>query len=236
MTRRLVFLALAVLTGASLAFLLAGCSEKSTKPNPSDCQDCPVARTSPGNVLADLRIIYSVMDNNVSTPEQAHALAEQYRTLFHPDFKFYFLPADTPPGLPENWWGRNDEVASFDTLHTKRALGIVNEIQLSWTVGSVVPDNRANPNPPPPLLHPDWVGVHVSSILLDVVHGENRMRVSNGLADFYFAPDPADTTLWVITEWWDRQPVSSPRGSRTGSRVSTLGEPTTWGRIKYYYR
>jgi hypothetical protein len=190
---------------------LAGCwpfkPDKIDKPPVTPPTEELLARTTPQNVLTDLRIVYSVRDDNLNTPQDAHALADEYRKLLHPDFKFYFLPADVPPDLPDNYWLRDDEVAGFDTLETKRALGIVNQIQLSWTLGAAEQDTRVDPNPPYPFLHPDWLHIGVSSILLDVVQGTNTLRVFNGYADFYFAHDPADTTLWVITEWWDRQPA-----------------------------
>jgi len=233
MTRRFLFLVL--VAASTIGVVLLGCSDKSTKPKPRDCQDCLHARTNPANVLNNLRVMYGVMDNNLNTPEQAHALAAQYRSLFHPDFKFYFLSGDAPPSFPEGWWGRDDEVAGFDTLMTKRALGIVTEIRLSWSPGATVPDNRANPNPPPELLHPGWLCIHVNSILLDIVEGQNTLRVQDGLADFYFGPDPADSTLWVITEWREMQSAPSPDVSRTRSSVSAP-EHSSWGKIKGLFR
>jgi hypothetical protein len=239
MTRRFVFLALVV--ASIMGVVLSGCFDKSTKPKPRDCQDCLLARTSPANVLNNLRVIYGVMDNNLNTlflPEDAHNLALKYRDLFDPQFRFYFLPADVPPGLPENWWGKNDEVAGFDTLMTKRALGMVNEIRLSWSPGAAVPDNRVGGDPPV-LLHPGWMWVHVNSVLLDVVEGNHTYRVANGLAEFYFAPDPADSTQWVITEWRDVQPAYSLNWSRSRSRVPMPYETsswTSWGKIKGLFR
>jgi len=236
MTRRFLFLALvaASITGV----VLLGCSDKSTKPKPRDCQDCLLARTSPANVLHNLRVIYGVMDNNLNTiflPEDVHTLVLKYRDLFDPQFRFYFIDGEAPAIAPEGWWGRDDEVAGFDTLMTKRALGIVTEISLSWSPGTAVPDNRVDLGPPPVPLHPDWMCIHVNSILLDVVMGQNRLRVPNGVAEFYFAPDPADTTLWVITEWKDVQPPFSPDGSRSRSIVSAP-EGSSWGKIKGLFR
>jgi len=233
MTRRFLFL---VLVAASImGVVLSGCSDKSTKPKPRNCQDCLHARTNPANVLNDLRVIYGVMDNNLNTPEQAHNLALKYRDLFDPQFRFYFIDGEAPAIAPEGWWGKNDEVAGFDTLMTKRALGIVTEIRLSWSPGAAVPDNRVDPGPPPVLRHPDWMWVHVNSILLDVVEGQNTLRVPDGLADFYFAPDPEDSTLWVITEWQDVLPSFSPDGSRTRSSV-LAPERSSWGKIKGLFR
>jgi len=237
MTRKIASPAYVIVAIACL--ILAGCSD-STKPHPRKCENCLLPRTSPHNVLNNLRIIYSVADDTVNTPEDAHALAAKYRELFHPDFKFYFIPGDQPPGFPEGWWGRDDEVAAFDSLMVDRAAGIVTDVRLSWSPGAVVPDNRMT-NPPPPevpaLLHPDWMHINVTSILLDIVTPNTTYRVSNGQADFYFAPDPADTTLWVITEWYD-DPSSgvSPNGVRSRSSGSTLLSMTRWGRIKALFR
>jgi hypothetical protein len=231
MTRRFLFLAL--VAASIVVLVLSGCLDKSTKPKLQSCQDCLLARTSPANVLNNLRVIYSVMDNNLNTPEDAHTLALKYRDLFDPQFKFYFLPADAPPDYAEGWWGRDDEVAGFDTLMTKRALGIVNEVRLSWSPGAAVPDNRNSGPPDFVLLHPNWKWIHVTSILLDVVVGENTLRVANGLADFYFGPDPADSTLWVITEWRDMQLASSPSRSRS---FASAPEGSSWGKIKGLFR
>ena len=192
------------------------------------------------NVLNNLRIIYSVADDTVNTPEDAHALALKYRELFHPDFKFYFIPQDQLPDFPEGWWGRNDEAISLDSLLTKRARGTINEIRLSWNPGAAVPDNRTT-NPPPPevpvLLHPDWMHISVNLILLDVIQGQTTYRVSNGTAEFYFASDPQDTTLWVITEWYDDLSSGvSPNGVRSRSSASNLGIPNSWGTIKALFR
>jgi hypothetical protein len=199
-----------LLVSLFLVLFLAGCwnpFNPDTKPKPGPPQEELLPRTTPQNVLNNLRVIYSVKDNNVNTLEDAHSLARTYyRELFNASFKFYFLPADVPEGLPENWWGRDPEAASFDSLLTKRALGIISEIQLSWSPGAAMPDNRMTGDPPV-LEHPDWMSIHVTSVLLDVVlPAGNGYRVPLGLADFYFGPDPADSTLWVITEWWDRQP------------------------------
>ncbi|MCX5801347.1 MAG: hypothetical protein NTX17_08180 [Candidatus Eisenbacteria bacterium] len=200
MTRRLAFFAL---TGVCVAFLfLAGCSE-STKPRTRE-RESLVARNTPENVLKDLRIIYSVMDDDVSTPEDAHSLALKYRELFHPDFKFYFVPGDTPPGFPMGWWGRFDETAAFDSMMVYRAAGQLTDVKLSWSPAAPDSDNRVDPDTQLPL-HPDWMYINVASVLLDLVAGQFTYRVSNGMADFWFAPDPADTTLWVIAEWQDRQ-------------------------------
>ena len=198
-----------LLVSLFLVLSLAGCWNP-FKPHTGNGDGTPteelLPRSTPQNVLNNLRVIYGVMDNSVNTPEDAHNLALKYRDLFDPQFRFYFIYGEEPAIAPEGWWGKNDEVAGFDTLMTKRALGIVTEVQLSsWSPGAAVPDNRADPDPPYPLLHPDWLWIHVTSVLLDVVQGPNVLRVQNGLADFYFAPDATDSTKWVITEWRDIQ-------------------------------
>jgi len=203
-----IFCFFSLLVSLFLVLFLAGCWNP-FKPDTGPGDGPPVEelrpRDNPQNVLHNLRVIYGGMDNSVNTPEDAHNLALKYRDLFDPQFRFYFINGEEPATWPEGWWGKNDEVAGFDTLMTKRALGIVTEIQLSWSPGAAVPDNRANPNPPPALLHPGWLWIHVNSVLLDVVQGPNVLRVPRGLAEFYFGPDPADSTQWVITEWRDVQ-------------------------------
>ena len=197
-----------LLSALVLVLLLAGCWNPfkppiSDNPGPGPTDEI-LPRTTPQNVLNNLRVYYSVKDNYLTSPEEAHSLARQYLEMLHPDFKFYFLAGWVPPDLPENWWARDEESRSLDSLLTKRAQGIVNEIQLSWNLGPAQPDNRWTEPPNSVLLHPGWMHISANLVLLDVVVGEEIHRVNNGLADFYFAPDPADTTLWVISEWEDR--------------------------------
>jgi len=191
------------------------------------------------------------MDNGVTTPEDAHDLAAKYRTLFHPDFKFYFMPGEQPPEfLDQTWWGRDSsstglmgEVPAFDTLMAYEAAGFVSDVRISWAPGAPEPDHRSDGSPE--ILHPGWMWVHVNSILLEVQTNTTLYMVPNCQADFYFAADPADTTLWVITEWWDLESPYSPR--RSSGSVSTVpgssrspsasaSPPPTWGQIKTLFR
>ena len=228
MSRR--FSIIALLTASLFLCLMAGCWPFDPPTDPGE--DPPTGellpRTSPENVLNNLRVIYGEKDNIVNTLEDAHTWAEAYRTLFHPDsFKFYFLPEDyNPTEYPEGWWGANEEVWSFENQLLKaKADGVVQDITLSWTVNASEPDNR--------LEHPTWRHIYVIGILLHVYEGEIDHKVGNGTADYYFAPDPVDPALWVITEWFDRQPV----GGSPPSRVSSAqGSSTTWGHIKGLYR
>ena len=185
-------------------------------------------RTSPENVLFNLRVVYGDKDNIVNTNEDAHTWAEAYRTLFHPDtFTFWFNPGDQPPGQEETWWGLNEEVSSFEMLLKQKPAGVVDDITLSWNVSASEPDSRVG--------HPTWRHIYVTGILLDVVVGEIIHHVPNGTADYYFAPDPTDPRLWVITEWYDHQPVGSPPSRAiTESIMPTTSAPefSSWGRIK----
>ncbi|MFH0777477.1 MAG: hypothetical protein V2A71_02485 [Candidatus Eisenbacteria bacterium] len=223
----LVLSLLAVLLAASTV-LGIGCSE-STKPKPEpdnvDYLGIPL-RTSPENVLAALRVIYSQKDNVVTSEEDAHFWAERYRDLFSPDtFKFWFLPGDVPDPFPLGWWGTNDEIASFDSMLTAKARGTVTDIQLTWTVPAAVPDDRAGDGGG--LLHPNWMHIEARSILLDVVFENYTLRLPYGLADFYFSRDPRNLNLWVITEWIDREP---PGWSH--SAVLAAPDATSWGKTK----
>ncbi len=208
MSRR--FPIIALLTASLFLCLMPGCWPFDPPTGPGTKPPIPVlpSRTSPGNVLFNLKAIYADMDNIVNTNEDAHTWAEAYRTLFHaaPDsFTFFFNPGDEPPGWPNTWWGLNDEVFSFEMLLKQRPAGVVDDITLSWNVGASEPDPRFNPDTQE-LLHPTWRHIYVTGILLDVRAGENTYHVPNGTADFYFAPDPANPELWVITEWHDHQP------------------------------
>jgi hypothetical protein len=222
----LAALALAVLPG----LFVSGCSNPSSPGDKHQPPPFTLPRTSPENVLYNFRSIYAGADASVKTEADTLQWGEMYQSLFHPDtFAFYFVPGDQPPGWPNAWWGLLDEVGSFRALLRHKAWGTIDDIQLSWTVNASEPDSRTGIGDPPPLLHPTWRRVYVTAILLDVVAGVNIYRVSNGTADFYFAPDPADSTLWVITEWYDHQPV----GGAPPSRASlTRATSTTWGAIK----
>jgi len=234
MSRR--FSIIALLTAALFLCLMAGCWPFNPPTGPPKKLPTPeqLPRTSPENVLFNLRVIYGDKDNIVNTNEDAHAWAESYRTLFHPDsFKFYFLPEDyNPIYAPEGWWAANEEVTSLESILTRKAAGEIDDITLSWTVNPSEPDNR--------LGHVGWRHIYVTSILLDVIQGENTTRVPNGTADFYFAPDPVDSSLWVITEWDDRQPAGGSPPSRgiAESIMPTTSAPASsnWGRVKTLYR
>lgn len=165
-------------------------------------------RTSPENVLNNLLVIYSEQDQIVLSADDAHYWAEEYRELFDPEFKFYFVPEDKPPELPDFWWGRDGdplgEVLAFERLLNAVVSGELEDITLSWTVNLAVDDNRVDPDTGEPL-HPGWKWIHVRSVLLEVTNGlGSGWKVPNGRANFYFGADPADSTLWVVTEWEDK--------------------------------
>jgi len=193
------------LSALALILLLSGCwnpFKPDTKDKPGDGpKEEILPRTTPQNVLNNLKVYYSVKDNTLTSAAEAQAIVQEYRTILDPNFKFYFLSADVPPNYPLGWWGKEPEAISLDSLLTRRALGNVNDIQLSWNPGPAEPDNRVGA--PPRGMH-----IKVNLILLDVIQGDVTYRVNNGVADFYFAPDPTDTTLYVITEWYDRQSTS----------------------------
>ncbi len=241
------------LIGLTLVAVLAGCSG-STVPERrrAGAGSGLLERTCPENVLHNLRILYGSIDDAVRDSADAHYWAERYRELIHPDtsvFKFYFVPDDIPPYCPEGWWGVNDEVASFENLLTASASGYITDILLDWTLNPSEVDNRTDPDTGE-FLHPEWRWVHVSSILLDVAFPNGLIkRVSGGLAEFYFSPDPAASTLWVLTEWIDggvayigasapgpafRYVLNSSGTLDVSAEVAV--EPTTWGRIKGLFR
>ncbi len=218
----------------ALACLAAGCSN-STEPkkkNPESPITLP--RTTPENVLRNLRVVYDTADVFVKTEADTLTWTNRYQELFHPDtFTFYFVPGDQPPSCPNPWWGLAEEVRSFKNILKQEALGNVDDVMLYWTVNPSAPDSRISTQPPYPLLHPTWRHIYVTGILLDVVTGTTIWRVPGGTTDFYFAPDPADSTLWVITEWYDHQPGSgAPPG---GVNLAPDNMATTWGAIKGLY-
>jgi hypothetical protein len=212
--------ALALTLGLAFALCLGGCSKPSSIDKPEPGLQL-VARTSPENVLYDLRSIYDGADALMKTEADTLYWAGMYGSLFHPDsFKFYFIPADTPPQFPEGWWGFESEVASFENMLRRKVRGTLDDIKLDWVANLSEPDPRVG--------HTGWRLIQVSGILLDIVVGTTIYRVSNGAANFCLAPDPANPTLWVITEWWDESPAS---GSPL-VQAALSGEMTTWGHIK----
>jgi hypothetical protein len=168
-------------------------------------------RTSPENVLNNLKVIYGEKDDIVNTTEDAHYWAEQYRELIDSTpgvFKFYFLPQEAPPNYPDGYWFAEDEVLSFEGLLNSVASGDVTDIDLEFTITPSVPDNRSDEHGE--LIHPDWRWTHIPSVLLDVTFSTgNTKRVPGANADFYCGPDPANPDLWVITEWIDREAPTS---------------------------
>jgi hypothetical protein len=116
MTGRLRLLALSI--SLLLLVFLAGCSD-SVSPDTRDSVSVQrlLSRTSPENVLFNLRLIYGDKDGLVTTAEEAQYWAEEYRKLFHPDFKFFFVPGDAPTdSFPEGYWGVENEVSSFEHM------------------------------------------------------------------------------------------------------------------------
>ncbi|KPJ61195.1 MAG: hypothetical protein AMJ46_02480 [Latescibacteria bacterium DG_63] len=168
-------------------------------------------RTSPENVLNNLKVIYSEKDEIVNTADDAHYWAEKYRELFDLTpavFKFYFVFQETPPNFPEGYWFVEDEVLSFEGLLNSVASEDIVQIDLEFTIVAAVKDNRVDEYGQP--LHPGWKWIHVPSVLLDVDFSDgNIMRVAGASADFYFGPDPSNPDLWVITEWFDREAPAS---------------------------
>ena len=206
MNRR--FSIIALLTALLFLCLLAGCWNPFKPDEGGGDVVTPELkpRTSPENVLFNFRVIYGDKDNIVNTDQDAHTWAESYRTLFHPDtFTFYFISGDQPPDFIDPWWGLNDEVSGFEVILQNKAAGIIDDIQLNWTINASEPDNRVDAYFQP--IHPTWRHIYVIGILLDVIAGEITHRVPNGTADFYFSPDPSNPALWVITEWYDHPPV-----------------------------
>ncbi len=193
-----------------------------------------VPRTSPENVLYDFRSIYAGADASVKTEADTLQWGELYQSLFHPDtFTFYFVPGDQPPGWPDPRWGLTDEVNSFQALLLWKVRGTIDDIKLSWTVNPSEPDNRLGGGDPPQLLHPTWRYIYVTGIVLDVVAGIDTYRASYVTEDFYFAPDPADSTLWVVSEWHEHLSYGGSPPSRTSlTRAPLAGSNSTWGRIK----
>ena len=226
----------ALLVAVMLGLMVAGCSSPSMPDRERQAVgDGLLQRTSPESVLWNLRMIYGEKDDLVNTIEDAHYWAERYRELFHPDFKFYFLPGDAPPAFSEGWWDIDEEVAAFESLLVAVAMGDVEDIRLAWTVNPAVDDNRVDQYGQP--LHPGWRWIHVTSVLLEIMETEEQgWRVSNSCADFYFGEDPADATLWVVTEWWDREPWSSVHPADVAYGMTSTGPTTTWGRLKGLFR
>ncbi|UCF78911.1 MAG: hypothetical protein JSW03_01145 [Candidatus Eiseniibacteriota bacterium] len=231
---RLYCASLGILVCALVGLALAGCSGPSVPERERVApEEGLLERTTPEAVLWNLRLIYAEKDHQVETADDVQHWGEKYRELFHSDFKFYFIPEDAPPYLGQDWWGTDDEVAAFEGLLAAVVSGAVSEVRLMWTVNPALPDVRVDGSGQP--LHPGWMWVHVSSLLLDIVQSENIYRVYAS-GDFYFAADPGDSTLWVVTEWFDREPGGwSGRHDTAGTELTAV-VLTTWGRLKGLFR
>ena len=96
----------AVTAIALLAVLAWGCGDDPT------CADCPpgddhpvyLPQTSPENVINNLRVSYLRREIG------------PYAKLLAPDFRFYFQSADIPPGLPCEYWNRDEDSTGTGAL------------------------------------------------------------------------------------------------------------------------
>jgi hypothetical protein len=203
MRHRAAFLAFFIALALSLS--LAGCSPTEPERKRSGVGGGGgwlLERTSPENVLNNLKVLWSDTDHRVLTPYHVHYWAEEYRELFDPRFRRYIVSRGDTSGVPHSWWDLEAEVALFEELLNLVASGEVTDIDLEFPITPSEPDNRVDPDTGESL-HPDWRWTHVLSVLLDVSFSSgNRKRVPGANADFYCGPDPSDPSLWVITEWW----------------------------------
>jgi len=163
---------------AAVIFLAGGCwnpfQPEQTPPKPGEEYK---PRTSPENVLWDLVLAYERKD------------FDHYQTLFHKEYKFHFAKVDyeRDPEIPPEW-GYNEEMRSASKMFADPAVTI--SLTLFYVPGAVDTFGKIVKIP---VDHPQ--------LMFDI-----RDKVTYSVTDpqeFKFAPDPADSSLWLLYEWWD---------------------------------
>jgi hypothetical protein len=201
---------LLVLMAALAACLLVplGCSDKSVCP----CKESSpfLARTSPENVLENLKLCYG------------HRAVAEYESLLAQDFAFE--PSEGDYELPDQW-GRNQEVAIHRNMFDAE---LVQTLSLGFDVGERVFDSTAQL----------WT-IMVTNVDLNLfgmtphLQTPKEYSVVDGTSRFWFrrnswnAPGTQEKT-WTIVKWED-EPIdllSRPRP------LPAATNNTSWGTIK----
>jgi hypothetical protein len=168
---------------------LSGCSEKYIPPPPPPPPDSFLSRTSPENLLWNLRVAY----------EQRNF--EEYVLLLSQDFTFIFLPehaGNDSLDIPDSW-GLEQE---WDSHRNFFRAPDVEDIKLDWTPGPRLPPDRANADTKI-IVEDAFLEVDQRLENGDILHIQVR-----GDAWFHFRKSDVTTaegdTIWEIVWWEDK--------------------------------
>ena len=202
---RLTAAALPVLL--TTAFGLSGCSSSCTCPDEVD--DPYKLRTSPENVLYNLKTAYIYMNLD----EYLYCLAEE--------FEFHLNPDDIAidPELPVSWGKQDEEDIHEIMFDPDSGIGpTVEGITLTLTDGQRYYDQGPDPLDPMDDRWHYWEGVD----LRVSVAGDLTLHAT-AEQEFIFRIDPLEVgregeTLYEVIEWWDiRDPDRPTEDSSRGS-------------------
>jgi len=193
---------------------LAGCGDKETDP-PHHEESPFLSRTSPGNVLYNLKQAY-----------KERSVAE-YESLLANDFTFILSEEDQArPGMLDNW-GRAPEI----TIHSRMFdAEMVQTLTLDFNIGDVVWD--ATQGMYTVLI--DNVNLYLYGSTPGHPTEVKEYTVSASRSKFWFRKNPwttgaAHDSVWTIVMWED-----NPTGSR-GGMGAAVADHTSWGSIKALY-
>jgi len=219
MTARRLWMIAALVMLAGFAW---GCGKDATCPN---CRyPAYLPQTSPENVLHNLKESWEFRE------------IDEYAKLLDPDFRFYFQQADIPPGLPRDYWNRDEDSTGTGALFN--AATEVTDIRLDLGAFTVEDSVRVD--------QPDVKRIRLTHAKLEVDHVNGvTLLVLGDIQDMYFRKGNVaagtDSTKWYLFEWWDQSGGSLKPASGTSTNAlglagsSPLVEPTTWGKIKSHF-
>ena len=201
-----------ILSVVALVFLVTGCNEETTRPQPQDDELVLPALASPEHVIAAMQIIY----NEKHSAESRRA---GYASLLDSAFVFHFQPADINDGLPPSW-GLEDELAAHAGIFGAQSANRIYSIELR------VIHDPAGDLSPPEVGREGWQEIFATNVYLRLMlNPEDGLEVNGGQAEFKFPP--AKNGQFKIGDWTDLP--------RPGLVRSASVENHTWGAIKARY-
>ena len=203
--------ALAALLATTLG--LSGCSNRGCT-CPDEVEDLYKLRTSPENVLYNLKTAY--VDMNLD--ECIDCLAEE--------FEFHLNPDDIgmDPGLPVSW-GKQDEEDIHENMFAEDS--DVDQILLTLTNvhRTVIPGPE--PGDPPTWEYKESIDLRVAVTTGDITY------LATADQEFTLRIDPLEVgpegeTLWEIVEWHDIDSYGPKDPNRSGEDSSWSGIKALW--------
>jgi hypothetical protein len=202
---------------AAVLCLVAGCDD-STKPKDEDTGPTYQARTSPQNLLANLKLAY---EERELTP---------YDSLLATEFEFYFSEEDQR--IAEKLT-RNEEITVHENMFSSTQ---VEDITLTFSLGDLALDT----NEPDPA-HPGQFLWTLTATNVDLVLRVTRdgmttfYDMEDGIEQFWFREeswtDAHGNAIWMIVKWRELTDLIPDGAART-----MAVEEGSWGSIKSMFR